>query len=541
MGTRVFSLLLVWATVLCVTAQDVLFLSGGGAQPNLVIQTGAVVYTQGGYVAQAGAAGMELDGELHVGTPAGFTANWTDNMASSSILSTSTGTVFFESNVQQNITATNTRFYRIWFNNSSPNTQGIRMLTNVVILNQATFQDGLVYANSYMMHINTTAAGAVTWVAPNTSTYSNSWVAAVHPNGRLDRDMTNTGSVFDFPVGSTSAAQLLQVTPTNIGTITRFSASWENGVVGTSPLVLTECTDPYNVINSGGEWRLRPANGGVLGSGSFTGGNMTLRGWNLSTFPGLVDNQFAMVWRRHNSTSASDWQVPNPGCVSLAPVGASGRTVGSNNVLRNNLLSFNDDNSQLAIGMTYYVLPVELTHFSGFQEGGENHLIWETAAEINSAYFELERSRDGITFQPFAWVAAAGHSIEPNSYTVIDRFPFAGSNYYRLRMVDRDGSYAYSSIVHLYILHDHAMELNIYPNPTADVLHIEKGSVDEQKVRVQVIDPLGRVVHQVYWQLNPGNNELALPVGHLLPAVYLLRLVNNDGGVLNVNSFVRTN
>ena len=45
------------------SAQDLLYLDGSGANPNLTIQSGANVYVQGGYVANATAQGMDLDGE----------------------------------------------------------------------------------------------------------------------------------------------------------------------------------------------------------------------------------------------------------------------------------------------------------------------------------------------------------------------------------------------------------------------------------------------------------------------------------------------
>lgn len=510
-------------------AQDVLFLSGGGAVPNLTIQNGVSVYVEGGYVAHAGAAGMELDGNLIVGTPAGYTANWTDNMATSSVLASSTGTVYFESNIQQNYTGANTRFYNVVFNNSSPNTQGIRMLSNMVVLNQATFQDGLVYANSYMMYINTTAPGAINFLAPNNAQYANSWLAALYPNGRLDRDMTNSGSVFDFPVGSTSAAQLLQVTPANITGVSRFAASWENGVVGVSPLVLTECGDPYQQIHNAGEWHLRPANGGVLGSGSFTSGNMTLRGWNLSTFPGLVDNQFAMVWRAEGNTAASGWQVPNPGCVSLAPVGSSGRTVAGNNVLRNNLASFNDGNSQLGIGMTYYILPVELLEFDGYPEGPRNYLYWSTAAELNSDFFVVERSSDNKVYSQIGTVQAQGFSLSGSNYHLYDNEPIAGRNYYRLKQVDNDGRYQYTQVILIDRSSTDQLTVLAFPNPTTHQVTLQLQVAEPQEYVVVIRDAVGRQVRTFTWPVTAGRQSLAMDLSDLSAAAYVLSVQDRQG------------
>ncbi|MCS6991265.1 MAG: hypothetical protein NZL95_05325 [Chitinophagales bacterium] len=507
-----------------VQAQDVLFLSGGGADPNLTIQNGVSVYVEGGYVAEAGAAGMELDGNLIIGTPAGFTANWTDNMATSSVLASSTGTVYFESNLQQNITGPNTRFYNVVFNNSSPNTAGIRMLSNLVVLNQATFQDGLVYANSYTLHINTIAPSAVTFLAPNNAQYSNSWIAALYPNGRLDRDMTNSGSVYDFPVGSTSAAQLLQVTPTNITGISRFAASWENGVVGTSPLTLSECGTFYQQVHNAGEWHLRPANGGVLGSGGFTNGNMTIRGWNLSTFPGLVDNQFALLWRAEGNNSASGWQIPNPSCVSLAPPGSSGRTVASNNVLRTGLQSFNDGTSQLGIGMTYFPLPVQLLTFDGYPKGPANYLYWVTASEFNADYFEVERSADNFNFSLIATAEALGFSQSEHRYSLVDNHPLQGLNYYRLKQVDKDGSYQYSNVVLIDRSNGAILGAHVYPNPATNFITLQLHASEEGLFSLALVDALGRQVREGAWSVRAGYQSLQLDLSDLPAAPYVLFL-----------------
>ncbi|MCS6916885.1 MAG: T9SS type A sorting domain-containing protein [Chitinophagales bacterium] len=520
-------------------AQDVLFLSGGGTDPNLTIQSGVSVYVEGGYVAQSGAAGMELDGNLIIGTPAGFTANWTDNMATSSVLSTSTGTVYFESNIQQNITGPNTRFYNVVFNNSSPNTQGIRMLSNLVVLNQATFQDGLVYANSNALHINTTAPGAVTFLAPNNAQYSNSWLAALYPNGRLDREMTNSGSVFDFPVGSTSAAQLLQVTPTNITGISRFAASWENGVIGISPLSLSECGTPYLQVHNAGEWHLRPANGGSLGSGSFTGGNMTLRGWNLSTFPGLIDNQFALLWRAEGNNSASGWQVPNPACSSLAPAGSSGRTVAGNNVLRNGLQSFSDATSQLGIGTTVFVLPVELLKFDGYPEGSHNVLFWVTASELNADYYQVERSTNNKDFAAIGRVKAQGFSSDENHYDLLDTYPLPGPNYYRLKQVDNDGRYRYSNIILIDRSEDSHFAAQVYPNPSVDFLTLQLQVSEPQDYLVSVTDALGRQVRAYRMDAATGAQSLKMDLRDLPAAPYLLSVLSPNGELRFVTTVIK--
>src|SRR5215217_4032291 len=91
-----FSLLGFIAHFHCLS-QDLLYLSGSGASPNLTVQAGVDVYVEGGYVANAGASGMKLDGNLYIGKTTGsLAADWTDNMASSSVIASSTGTVYLQ-------------------------------------------------------------------------------------------------------------------------------------------------------------------------------------------------------------------------------------------------------------------------------------------------------------------------------------------------------------------------------------------------------------------------------------------------------------
>ncbi|HYV92832.1 MAG TPA: T9SS type A sorting domain-containing protein [Chitinophagales bacterium] len=527
-----------------VFSQDVLYLDGSGAQPNLTIQSGASVYCQGGYVANATAQGMQLDGDLFVGDANGFTANWTDNMASSSVLLTSSGAVYFQSNIQQNITGANTVFYKVIFNNTSVNTSGIQLLTNITASNQANFEDGLVYANANTFYISSTASNAIISSAPNTSTYSSSWVAALYSSGgKLNREMVNSGSTYDFPVGSTTSAQLLQVSPTNISGISRFSSSWENGVSGNSPISISECGTSYTQVNNYGEWHLRPANGGAIGTGSFAAGNITLKGWNIQSpaFPGLIDNEFALLERADGDLTTAGWQVPNPSCTSLSAAGTPGRTVGGNYALRNNLTAFSDNTSQLGIGMTILVLPIELLSFTGWNEGAVNQLNWNTSAEYNSNYFDLERSAEGNDFSAIAKLSAAGFSTNELNYHFTDAKPNHGLNYYRLKMVDRDQTFTYSNIVLIKLNSSSAVSTVVSPNPVINSINIQLQSVNDGELLVQLTNALGIVVRSKTWQVVSGENFTGISTIGLPAAMYFVNIYRSSAAPAETYKVVKEN
>ncbi|GGM74557.1 hypothetical protein GCM10010967_02500 [Dyadobacter beijingensis] len=87
------------------------------------------------------------------------------------------------------------------------------------------------------------------------------------------------------------------------------------------------------------------------------------------------------------------------------------------------------------------ILPVDLIYFKGEFESGRVALNWETAWEKSSKEFVIERSADMRNFGPVGAVAASGETAGRTSYAFTDNDPAAGNNYYRLRLVDRDGSF----------------------------------------------------------------------------------------------------
>lgn len=94
------------------------------------------------------------------------------------------------------------------------------------------------------------------------------------------------------------------------------------------------------------------------------------------------------------------------------------------------------------------VLPVELISLNavGFENFVE--LSWITAIELNSSHYQVQRSSDGIYFDNVAVVSAAGNSSESTLYSYRDTRAVKGVNFYRLQMVDLDGTQKLSKIVH---------------------------------------------------------------------------------------------
>ncbi|MBX2946174.1 MAG: T9SS type A sorting domain-containing protein [Cyclobacteriaceae bacterium] len=110
-------------------------------------------------------------------------------------------------------------------------------------------------------------------------------------------------------------------------------------------------------------------------------------------------------------------------------------------------------------------LPVELLYFKAEYERPVVVTSWATATELNNDHFTLERSSNGEHFEELAIIPGAGTTNERNNYFEIDRAPYYGKTYYRLKQTDFDGTITYSKIVHVKTDEDPSVVLTVYPNP----------------------------------------------------------------------------
>jgi hypothetical protein len=121
------------------------------------------------------------------------------------------------------------------------------------------------------------------------------------------------------------------------------------------------------------------------------------------------------------------------------------------------------------------VLPVKLVDFSGKKVNTSIVLNWVTASEENSDLFTIERSADNNLFQPIGAVNANGNSAIKANYAFTDKKPLAGSNYYRLKMVDKDATVTYSAVIKMQA-NSTSNTAYLYPNPCANNLTIAHSS-----------------------------------------------------------------
>jgi hypothetical protein len=166
---------------------------------------------------------------------------------------------------------------------------------------------------------------------------------------------------------------------------------------------------------------------------------------------------------------------------------------------------------------TSNILPVSLVDFSAELINSEVRLSWTTAAEINSDYFEVERSSDAHEWQVVASVRGQGLSVTRTEYSANDEDPAEGVNYYRLKSVDLDGTFEYSNLV--------AVDLRmadlivVAPNPASDVLKVSRPGLLPD--RISITSAIGQ---QFALKITGTKDKLLLDVSTLPEGYYFLRV-----------------
>ena len=110
-------------------------------------------------------------------------------------------------------------------------------------------------------------------------------------------------------------------------------------------------------------------------------------------------------------------------------------------------------------------LPLELTDFyiKDASLAGVD-IAWYVEMEESIHSYIIERSTDGMLFLPIGQELSLDHFIVSNQYAHIDLHPIAGQSYYRLKIMEEDGSYTYSKTISQWL--EPKDLVSIYPNPT---------------------------------------------------------------------------
>ncbi len=155
--------------------------------------------------------------------------------------------------------------------------------------------------------------------------------------------------------------------------------------------------------------------------------------------------------------------------------------------------------------------PVTLTYFKASLANNESALLtWNSQSEINANHYEIERSENSINFTKRGTVNAIGSPTTSQDYAYNDLLKTSSSKiFYRLRMVDNDGTFKYSNVVALKIINA-GSTINTYPNPFVSNINIDVVSQIQEIGHVKLVAIDGRVISQFHVTLTKGNNTILI-------------------------------
>jgi hypothetical protein len=198
----------------------------------------------------------------------------------------------------------------------------------------------------------------------------------------------------------------------------------------------------------------------------------------------------------------------------------SGLTVGDSYFIRadgyaNDLCSYSYD-------PVSGILPIEISSFEGQPiSNGYNRITWETATEINTDYFEIEKSDDGLNYRTVTSHEAAGNSSQKIDYFTYDKAS-EQLTYYRLKQFDLNGYFTYSNVISIQN-NNFTDGISVYPNPTTNGMIRVKSTKNINTINI--LDGSGRIVDTHYIE---GANETIINLEKLNKGVYLLQIMNDN-------------
>jgi hypothetical protein len=352
-------------------------------------------------------------------------------------------------------------------------------------------------------------------------------------NNQLLRASTRSGGIGFLPLGETRTVISGNLIKNNRYGITLNGGSNINALIS------------YNVIDSNNT----EGNPLLGGSGiSFSGGSATSHQNAIVTGNYIRWNLWGITI---GPTSTGGGAMPNLGNLQNADTTDDGKNwiygntnastpdiqLYNNNVddimAQNNYWGSNDpvaieagifhrpDNSTLGLVnfTTYRTLPVRLIDFQATLAANKVTLIWRTSTENNSDHFSIEKSTDGQLFTPIARVAAAGYTATTRAYRFVDENISGRKQYYRLKLVDKDGRFKYSQVVLVHSGNEKQMAFTVHPTAFtgSQALNSQVTTTTDQIVTLEWITTNGRVLQRSTKNLIAGSNSFALNPDIALP------------------------
>ena len=222
----------------------------------------------------------------------------------------------------------------------------------------------------------------------------------------------------------------------------------------------------------------------------------------------------------NNYTSATLTSVKINGIIATADVDYFATIDNGNNKLWITLNRIVSAATELIIN-EQGVLPLHLVSFTGNYQNGYNLLNWKTENEQNSKSFDLEYSSNANDYVKVGNISANGQGNNNYFY----KHTAAGvMSYYRLKIIDADNNFVYSSIVKIQNNKEKIKPVTISPNPVSEILFIAISDIKLVHTKALLLDMNGKQLKTFYI----NSNSVSLSMSQYAPGLYLIKLENGE-------------
>ncbi|MBP6022113.1 T9SS type A sorting domain-containing protein [Ferruginibacter sp.] len=424
----------------------------------LHINTGCTIKINGNLTNTAGST-LTNNGTLTI----------TGNSTSNQIMAVpNNGTLELTGSTAQSLSGTATYFAKnVLINNAA----GVTLNTTLKADGLVTFTNGIVTAAATSAPMLFTSNATVAGVAD-----------ASHVNGYVVKEGTGA---FTYPVGDGTKYQKVDVNSAANATGIQVKYNAADAGAGTFTAGGTEAT-PLLSYNTNEYWDITP----------------------LSTATGTV----TVYWDGYNdafSNTVSQRKVAHKTGGNWLNEGSTATgTTAAGSVTSNAINTW----SPFAMGSISSVLPLSWVNVSGSINSSKQAVLSFKVNENNVAKYEIEKSNDGRTFNSIADINSKGNG--ENSYQFTDAATMDDVKYYRIKQIDADGRYSYSTIIRL--SNNVKATISIYPNPVKDVVTIS-GLVTGTKA--VLTDVSGKVLQQI----KVAATSFTIDMSKYYGGVYLLK------------------
>jgi hypothetical protein len=173
------------------------------------------------------------------------------------------------------------------------------------------------------------------------------------------------------------------------------------------------------------------------------------------------------------------------------------------------------------------VLPVTIIQFKAEKSNNKVGLTWTTADESEISHYEVLHSIDGINYKSIGIVFSASEQLT-NRYAFSHESPSTGTNYYKLKIIENDRSFNYSSIATVRF-NEGLLNMVIAPNPVLDIIKVQLTGLTSDIYVFELVNANGQVQLRKNVTIARSSHTEVMPVDGIAAGVYTLTIYNKAG------------